>query len=114
MREAGSTAAESLVELDQVCTPQIWRGWWQLVRRIARGVLNLCVQALKARNQRFLRENIISDHGLVSSYEVQQGARKGQYSWSVIEDLHRVLDGSMLACALASPVQGLHYHGPQK
>ena len=43
-------------------------------RRRARGALNPCVQESKALTRRFLREKLISDHGLFSSYEGRQEA----------------------------------------
>ena len=52
-------------------------GGGQLDRRRARGVLNPCVQESKARIGRFLREKLISDDGLFSSYEGRQGAANG-------------------------------------
>ena len=39
----------------------------------------LCAREPTARTERFLRENVISDDGLFSSYEGQQGATNGQY-----------------------------------
>ena len=44
-------------------------GRGHLDRRRARGGLNPCARESKARTGRFLREKIISDHGLSSSYE---------------------------------------------
>ena len=40
------------------------------------------------RTGRFLREKLISDHGLFSSSEDQQGAAKGQDSWGFFKDAH--------------------------
>ena len=37
-------------------------------------MLNPCARESKAQTGRFLREKLISDHGLFSSYEGQQGA----------------------------------------
>ena len=37
------------------------------------------------RTGRFLREKLISDHGLLSSYESQQGAANRQDSWGVFQ-----------------------------
>ena len=54
-------------------------------RRQAKGVLNPCARESKARTGRFLREKLMSDHGLFSSYEGQQGAANGQYSWDVFQ-----------------------------
>ena len=83
----------------------------QLGRRRIRGVLNPCARELKARTGRFLREKLISDHGLFSSFEGRRGAANGQDSWG-FSGMHRALDGWMLARAPASPAQGLHHHGP--
>ena len=43
-------------------------------------------QKLKARTGRFLREKMISGHGLFSSYEGPQGATNGQDSWGVFQE----------------------------
>ena len=40
----------------------------------------------KARTGRFLREKLISGHGLFSSYDGQQGAADGQDSWGFFRD----------------------------
>ena len=58
----------------------------QLDRRRARGVLNPCAREPKARNRGFLREKLISDHGLFSSYGGRQGAANGQDSWGFFRD----------------------------
>ena len=76
-------------------------------------MLNPCARESQARIGRFLRGKLISDHGLVSSYEAQQGAVNGQDSCDVFSGMHRALDGRMLARAPASPAQGLHHHGPR-
>ena len=47
-----------------------------------------------------------------SSYEGQQGAANGHDS-GAFSEMHRALDGWMLARAQASPAQGLHHHGPR-
>ena len=49
----------------------------QFDRQRAREVLNPCARELKARTGRFLREKLISDHGMSSSYEGRQGAANG-------------------------------------
>ena len=85
-------------------------GGGQLDRRRARGVLNPCARELKARTGKFLREKLIPDYGLFSSYyEGRQEATNGQYSWGFFSGMHRAfnLDGWMLARALAS--QGFHH-----
>ena len=71
--------------------------------------MNPCARKSKARTGRILRVKLISDHGLFSSYEGQQGATNGQDSW-VLSGMHRALDGWMLARTRVSPVQGLHHH----
>ena len=40
----------------------------------------------KARTERFLREKLMSDHGLFFSYEGQQEAATGQDSWGFFRD----------------------------
>ena len=49
-------------------------------------MLNPCARESKARTGRFLRENVISDHGLFSSYKGLQGAVNGQDPWGVFRD----------------------------
>ena len=49
-------------------------------------MLNPCARESKARTGRFLREKLISDHGLSSSYESRQGAANGQDSWGFFRD----------------------------
>ena len=44
-------------------------------------MLNPCTRESKALAGRFLREKLISDHGLFSSYEGQQRAANGLNSW---------------------------------
>ena len=68
-------------------------------------MLNPCARVSKARTERFLREKLISDHGLFSSYEGQQGAANGQDFWGGFQG-SRALDGWMLARAPTSPAQG--------
>ena len=48
-------------------------------------MLNPCARESKARTGEFLREKLISDHGLFSSYNGQQGAANGKYSWGVFQ-----------------------------
>ena len=83
-------------------------GGGQLDRRRARGVLNPCARESKARTGRFLREKLMSDHGLFSSYEGQQGAATGK-TRGAYSGMPRALDGWMLARAPASPAQGARY-----
>ena len=49
-------------------------------------MLNPCARESKARTGRFLKEKIISDHGMFSSYEGQQEAANGQDSWGFFGD----------------------------
>ena len=49
-------------------------------------MLNPCARELKARTGRFLREKLISDHGLFSFYEDQQGTANGQDNWGVFQE----------------------------
>ena len=57
-------------------------------------------------------EKLISDHGHFSSYEGHKERRTGKIR-GAFSRMHRALDGWMLARAPASPVQGLHHHGPR-
>ena len=78
-REAESTVAESLVALRWVGTHQVRRAKGKLDRRRVRGVLNPCARESKARTGRFLREKLISDHGLSflpTRADKEQGAGK--------------------------------------
>ena len=54
----------------------------------------------------------MSDHGHFSSYEGHKEWRTGKIR-GAFSRMHRALDGCMLACAPASPDQGLHHHGPR-
>ena len=54
----------------------------------------------------------MSDHGLISSYEVHKERRTGKIR-GAFSGMHRALDGWMLARAPAPPAQGLHHHGPR-
>ena len=85
-REAGNTIAESLVELYRVGTYQVRRGRRAAHHRQARGVLSPCVRNSKVRTGMFLREKLISDHSLFSSYEGRQGAANGQDLWGFFRD----------------------------
>ena len=71
-------------------------GGGQFNHRRARRMLNRCARESKARTGRFLREKLISDHGLFSSYEGR--SRSGERA--------RIM-------APASPAQGLHHHEPR-
>ena len=111
-REGGSTVAESLVALYQVGTHQIGEGGGQFDRPRARRVLNPCARETKARTERLLREKLMSDHGLNSSYEGHKERRTGKIL-GPFSRMQRALDGWMMARAPASPTQGLHHHGPR-
>ena len=77
-------------------------------------MLNPCAREPKARTGRFLKERLMSDHGLFSSYEGQQGAANGQDYRGIFQGyMHRALNGWMLAGTPASPAQGLHHRGPR-
>ena len=52
------------------------------------------------------------DHGHFSSYEGHKERRTGKIC-GAFSRMHRGLDAWMLACAPASPAQGLHHHGPR-
>ena len=54
----------------------------------------------------------MSDYGLFSSDEGHKERRTGELH-GAFSRMHRPLDDWMLARALASPAQGLHYHGPR-
>ena len=54
----------------------------------------------------------MSDHGLISSYEGHKERRTGKIR-GAFSEMHRTLDGWMLARAPAPPAQGLHHHGPR-
>ena len=54
----------------------------------------------------------MSDHSLIFSYDGHKERRTGKIR-GAISEMHRALDGWMLARALASPAQGLHHHGPR-
>ena len=53
----------------------------------------------------------MSDYGIFSSYEDHKERRtgkiRGAFPW-----MRRALDGWVVACAQASPAQGLHHRGP--
>ena len=123
-REAGGTAAESLVGSSSTrkgtmaratgrVSTRFSESGGQLDRPRTRGVLNPCARESKARTGGFPRGKLISDHGLFSSYEGQQGSANGQDSCGIFSEMHKALDGWMLVRAPASPVQGLHRQGPR-
>ena len=63
-----------------------------------------------AKTGRFLREKLISDHGLFSSYEGQQGAKNGKARGAFFRDAQG-FGHWMLARVPASRAQGLYHHG---
>ena len=77
-------------ERQEALSWKTWPIWWvrtrldeggeKLDRRQAKKVLNPCARKSKARTGTFLRKNLISDHGLFSSYEGQQAAVNGKDS----------------------------------
>ena len=64
---------------------RLGEGRGQLDRRRARGVLNPCACGSKDLTGSFLRGTLLSDHGMVSFYEGQQGAANGQESSGVFQ-----------------------------
>ena len=60
----------------------------------------------------FFREKLMSDHGLIFSYEGHKERRTGKIRGAFL-GMHRALDGWMLARSPAPPAQGLHHHGPR-
>ena len=108
--EADGTVAESLVgrsstrkrtvarSIGRVST-RFGEGGGKLDCRRARGVLNHFARESKARTGEFLRRKLISDHGLISSYDGQQGTANGQYSWAFFRDAQgfRQLDAGSYA-----------------
>ena len=85
-REAGSTVAESLVALYRVSMHQILLGWRAARSSTSQGRTEPLCARIKGANWEILREKLISDHGLFSSYEGQQGAANGQNSWDFFRD----------------------------
>ena len=55
-------------------------------------MLNPCARESKVRTGRFLKEKLIPDHGLFSSYEGQQGARMGKIR-EAFSGMHMALNG---------------------
>ena len=49
-------------------------------------MLNPCARESKVRTGRFLKEKLIFDHGLFSSYEGRQEAANGKESWGFCRD----------------------------
>ena len=86
MREAKGAIAESLVGSSSTrkCTIIFGENGGKLDRGQGRELLNPCARESKSQTGRFLRENLISDHGLVFPYEGQQAAANGQDSWATL------------------------------
>ena len=59
-----------------------------------------------------MREKLISDHGLFSSYEGHKERRMGKIRGAFLK-MHRALDDWVLTRTPPSPAQGLHNHGPR-
>ena len=87
-----SYCAPSCCSCSLYCTVQVFntsinsyirRRRGQLDRGRARGVLNPFARESKARTGRFLRDKLMFDHSLFSSYEDQQGVASGQDSWGL-------------------------------
>ena len=64
-------------------------------------MLNPCARESKARTGMFLREKLMSDHALFSSYEGHKERRTGK-TRGAFSRMHGTLDGWMLARAPAS------------
>ena len=87
--QQGATNRQDSWGVFQECAGLWTAGWWlggQIDRQRARAVMNHCSRKLKSRTGRFLREKMISDHGLFSSYEGQQGATNRRNSWGVFQE----------------------------
>ena len=78
-------------------------------------MLNFCARESKAQTGRFMREKMLSDHGIFSSHENLQRAANGRDSWGFFRDgCTGLLRSWMLARAPASSAEGLHHHhGPR-
>ena len=50
-------------------------------------MLNPCAREPKAQTERFLKEKLMSDHRIFTSYESQQGAANGQDSCVLFKDV---------------------------
>ena len=79
-RRCGGAVVESLVALYQVGTHQIWRRLRAARSSTSQGSAEPLCARIKARTGRFLREKVMSDHGLFSFDEGQQGKANGQDS----------------------------------
>ena len=55
----------------------------QIDRRRTKGVRDPCARETKARTETFFSRKLISDHGLFSAYEGQQGVMNGQHLWGL-------------------------------
>ena len=69
-------------------------------------MLNPCARESKAPTGRVLREKLISDHGLFSSYDGRQGVANGQDSWGFFRDAQgfgRLDAGSRAGFTISKP-----------
>ena len=73
---------------------------------------NPCTRESNAQTGGFLRGKLISDHGLFSSYESQQGGANGQDSRGVFQGCAELWKAGCWI-APASPAQGLDCRGPR-
>ena len=110
-REAGGTVAESLVALYRVSAHQIRRDWRAARSSTSHGSAEPLCARIKGANREVSEGKLMSDHGLFSSYEGQQGAANRQNSGVGFQRHAQALDGWMLARAPGSPAQGLNHHG---
>ena len=76
-------------------------GGGQLDRRRARGGVNPYERESKPRTGRLLREKLMSDYGLFSSYEGHKERRTGKIR-GAFSRMHKTLNGWMLTRARAS------------
>ena len=86
-REVGSTLlAESLIVLYRVGTHQVRRGWRVTRSSTSQGSAEPLCAGSKARTGRFLREKLISDQSLFSSFQGQERAPNGHDLWGFFKD----------------------------
>ena len=111
-REAGSTVAESLVLLYRVGTRQIRQRRREARSSTSQGRAEPLCARITGLNREVSEGKLMSDHGLISSYEGHKVRRTDKVR-GAFSRMHRVLEGWMLVRAPASPAQGLHHHGPR-
>ena len=80
-----STRTRTVARLLGRVRTRFGRDGGQLNHRRAMGVLNAFARESEARAGRFLRGKLISDQGMFSSYEGQQGAANRQDFWAVFQ-----------------------------